>query len=75
VTDPDDTPVTIPLTADTVAILISLLLHLPPVTPSDKVTADPGHTADTPLIMPAAADGFTVMIFMAAAVPQLLLTV
>ena len=50
VTVPADTPVTTPLLLPTVAVLVALLLQVPPVIESVNVTVDPWHTVDDPEI-------------------------
>ena len=72
VSAPAVTPVTTP--PETVALIL-LLLHVPPVTPSVKVIAEPAHTLDAPVILPAFGVGFTVMVLVTVAVPQLLVIV
>ena len=49
VAEPEDTPVTIPETS-TLAIVPSLLLHVPPVGDADAVRVLPAQTAPNPLI-------------------------
>lgn len=71
---PAATPVTTPV-EPTVAILVAVLLHTPPVAASVKVILVAGHTVDAPDIEPALGLGFTVTTAVAANVPQLLLTV
>ena len=51
-----------------------LLLQIPPATASDKVTMDPRHTPDGPLILPAVGDVLNVITWVADTVPQLLVT-
>ena len=74
VTVPAVTPRTVPV-ALTVAIVVLLLLHVPPVTPSTKVDEEPGHTLVTPDIVPADGVVFTTTARKVSAVPQLLVTV
>lgn len=50
VAEPADTPVTIPELRPMVAIVVSLLLHVPPVVPSVRVIVEPTHTRDGPVI-------------------------
>jgi len=50
VTVPADTPVTTPLLLPTVAVLVALLLQVPPVIESVNVTVDPWHTVGGPEI-------------------------
>ena len=59
----------------TVATLVAVLLHVPPVTTSVKFIVAEGQTVDRPVIAPAFGAGSTVMIAVAATVPQLLVTV
>lgn len=66
-------PVTLPV-LPTVAWLL-LLVHVPPLTPSVKVTAVPAQIADVPVIVPAVAVVPIVTAKVVVAVPQLLLTV
>ncbi len=72
VSNPPETPVTIP--PITVALAL-LLLQVPPVTLSVNVMDDPTHTPEGPDIIPSSGSGFTVMGFVAVAVPQPLITV
>ena len=44
------TPLTIPVVASTVARLVLLLLHVPPVMPSLRPVVDPAHTDAVPEI-------------------------
>ena len=57
---PGDTLVTDPLPGRTVAIVVVLLLHVPPVVPSANNIADPIHTAVGPNM--ANGNGLTVTI-------------
>ena len=52
------------------AIVVLLLLHVPPLTVlvSEKVL--PEHTVDAPVIVPAIGVLFTVMVLVAVAVPH-----
>ena len=50
-------------------------LQTPPLDPSLRVVVAVGHTVAVPLIAPALGNGFTVTTFVAAVVPQLLVTV
>ena len=43
-------PVTTPVAAFTLAMVVSLLLHVPPVVESLREIVEPTHTADAPLI-------------------------
>ena len=65
-------PVTAP--PDETTALPLLLLQDPPEVKSDKVTKDPAHTAEGPIIVPAVADELTVIVVAATALPQLRLT-
>ena len=56
---PPDIPVTTPVAEPAVALVLPLL-HVPPTVASIKVTVDPAHIADTPVI--AEGTGFTVMV-------------
>jgi hypothetical protein len=73
VTVPVDTPVTIPVPLPAVAIVLSLLLHTPPVVASLNVMFAPAHTVVGPVI--AAVPVTTEIVYVATAVPQLLVTV
>lgn len=67
---PVDTPVTTP-DAFTVAIAGAALLQLPRGEPLlVSVMADPIHTVEAPLTVPALRTGLTVMLADAVAVPQ-----
>ena len=68
VTVPADPPVTIPVLAPALAMVVLLLLHVPPVVVLLSVVVEPIHTEDVPLI--AAGNGFTVMVFVTLA-PQM----
>ncbi len=59
---PADTPVTMPV-AITLAIVVLLLLQLPPVALSLKVIAAPAHKLIVPVAAGSAGAGFTVSIF------------
>ena len=50
---PDATPVTTPVAAFTVAMLVSEELHAPPVTVDENVVVRPTHTFWVPLNVPA----------------------
>ena len=54
---PETTPVAMPVVLPMVAIT-ALLLHVPPLTASERVLVVPSQIASTPVI--AAGDGFTV---------------
>ena len=56
---PPATPVTIPLVEPTVAIIVLLLVHVPPVGEEPNVIVAPGHTVPGPVIEPGSA--FTVI--------------
>ena len=71
---PADIPVAIPV-EPTVAIPVDTLLQTPPAVASVSVAVVPGHITGNPIIVPAAGSGLTVTTTVAAAVPQLLLTV
>ena len=71
---PPLTPVSTPL-ADTVAMPVAPLLHAPDGAASVSAVVTVGHTVNVPVIVPALGDGFTVTTAVAAAVPQLLVTV
>ena len=47
---PPDTPVTIPVPVPTVAIVVVLLVHLPPAVPSASVVDCPTHMLVIPVI-------------------------
>ena len=73
---PAATPVTKPVVVFTVATDGVTLLQLPPVVPLlVYVVVDPAHTAAAPLTVPAFGIAFTVINFVALAVPQLLVMV
>ena len=68
--------VTTPVVAPTVATAGLLLVHEPTLLPFEvKLSVDPTHTDDPPLIVPAFRTGFTVMDADAVAVPQGVVTV
>lgn len=71
---PSDTPATSPDVL-IVAIPVALLLQVPPEMPSLSKLVEVGHTISVPVIAPAFGSGFTVITCVAAAVPQLLVTV
>jgi hypothetical protein len=56
-------PVTSPVPEPIVAIPVPSVLHVPPVVASCKVTGDPVHTTEGPVI--AADRGFTVTVIVA----------
>ena len=66
-------PVTIPDEL-TEAIVLSLLLHVPPDADSVKETDASWQTVAVPLITPAVGVGVTFTFAVATAVPQLLVT-
>ena len=67
-------PVTIP-DVPIVAVAVVTELHTPPPAALLKVVVLVGHTVNMPVIVPALGDGLTVTTLVAAAVPQLLVTV
>ena len=71
---PVATPVTLPL-ASTLAVAVLLLLQVPPAAPSLSAMAEPIHTADGPLMVPAAGAAFTVRAAVALALLQPVVTV
>ena len=71
---PDVRPFTTP-DAFTVATTVLVLLHTPPVVASVNVVDEPAIIVAVPLIVPAAGEGLTVITWVAAAVPQPLVTV
>ena len=71
---PAATPVTIP-SVPMVAAAVLVLLQTPPPATSERAIDAPVQTEDAPLILPAEAIAFTVIIAVAAAVPQPLVTV
>jgi hypothetical protein len=73
ITVPPETPATTPVLF-TVAFPL-LALHVPPPTLSDSVIVAPTFTEDEPVIVPALGKGIIVTVWVAVAVPQLLLTV
>ena len=72
---PTATPVTIPDDEPIVAMEGVTEVHTPPPAPLLRVVVAEGHTDRVPLILPALGNGFTVTTTVAAAVPQLLVTV
>ena len=74
VTDPAETPVTIP-PAVTVATAVELLVHTPPEVPSISVVVEPAQTDVAPVIVPPEAVRLTVTDFVVVAEPQALVTV
>ena len=71
---PAVTPVTTPVLL-TVATAVLPLVQMPPEVASVRVVTAPTHTAGVPVMVPATAAGLMVMALVAAAVPQLLVTV
>ena len=71
---PDDTPVTLP-DASTVATVVTVLLHAPPVAASLNPVVAPAQTVAVPVIVPADGNGLTLTIAVASAVPQPLVIV
>ena len=67
-------PVTIPV-ALTVATPVETELHTPPATASVRLVVVVGHITSAPVMRPAFGAGFTVTTAVAAAVPQLFVTV
>jgi hypothetical protein len=70
---PEETPVTTPVGL-TVATPGMAELHTPPVTVFAKGIVEPGHVAAPPVIVPALGATFTVITFVAVALPQLVVT-
>ena len=71
---PADTPVTLP-EPSTVPTDKVTLLQIPPVVASVKIVFEPAQTIGVPAMVPALGVGLTVTTCVAAAVPQLLVTV
>ena len=71
---PFATPVTTPV-AVMVATPVDKLLHTPPPTASVSVELVVGQSTSVPDMLPATGDAFTVTTAVAAAVPQLFVTV
>ena len=71
---PGAIPVTTPV-ALIVATPVLTLLHIPPGVPSLRLVVAVGHTVKVPVIVPALGVALTVTTAVAAAVPQLLVTV
>ena len=69
------TPVTKPEVEFTVATPVLTLLHTPPLAASLSAVVTRPHIDGVPVMVPALGKGFTVNTFVAAAVPQLLVTV
>jgi hypothetical protein len=70
---PEAMPVTTPVPVPTVAILVLLLVHIPPDIEELKVVVAPSHTVVVPLIAPGVA--ITVTTCVAATEPQPFVTV
>jgi hypothetical protein len=70
---PVATPVTMPVVV-TVAKLVFMLLQVPPVPVVVRVVMPPTHTLLAPLMVPALGVVLTIILVMAPAVPQLLVT-
>lgn len=68
-------PVTIPVAGSIVAVRGVTELQTPPAAASLKVMVEPWQTVTGPVIVPASGVALTVTTLVAAAVPQLLLTV
>ena len=69
---PVDTPVTTPPL--TVAMAVDALLQVPPEMVSIRVVVAPVQLVVEPVIVPATGVGLTVKLWLAATVPQLLVT-
>ena len=67
-------PVTTPAVL-TVPLAGVMLLHTPPLTDGVSVVVAATHTVAVPVSVPAFGRGFTVAMLVAAAVPQLFVTV
>jgi hypothetical protein len=68
---PVATAVTTPVVLFTVALAGVLLVHVPPLTASERESViPPTHTAEPPVMVPALGAGFTVATLVAVAVPQ-----
>ena len=67
-------PFTLP-DPSTVATPVAVLLQAPPEVVSLKPVAEPAHTVAVPVIVPADGSGLTVIMSVAAAAPQPLVTV
>jgi hypothetical protein len=70
---PGAIPVTTP-DALTIATPVALELQRPPVTVFDNAIVEPTHAAELPVIVPALGATFTVITFVAVALPQLVVT-
>jgi hypothetical protein len=71
---PGAMPLTMP-PAETVAIVVVVLLNVPPVGVDDSVTLLPAHTSDGPVIVPATGSGVTVTFAVTVVLPHELVTV
>ena len=67
------TPVTIP--EEPMVILLLLTLQVPPIATSVNEMDKPTHTLPGPVMVPAFGNGLTVIVVVAEAVPQPLVTV
>ena len=67
-------PFTTPV-ALTVATPVDTEVHAPPPAASVRLVADPAHTVSVPVMLPAFGDALTVTTTVAAAEPQLFVTV
>ena len=54
---PPYTPVTIPVYGFTIALVVSLLLQVPPLVESDKLMKSPAQTVSRPVIADSPAQG------------------
>ena len=57
---PADTPISAPVPALTVAILVGADIHVPPLVASVNVALAPAHTDNVPAVAGTAGKGFTV---------------
>ena len=73
VSDPVLTPVTIPVVAPTLAMDVFVLDHVPPVVASVKVSGEPTHTMDDPLIAETTTGVTTAIETVSTLLPQALL--
>ena len=71
---PAVTPVTMPVLLTTVAMVLFVDDHTPPVMPSLSVMDASSQTVDKPDMVPADGNGFTVMVADAYPDPHVLLT-
>ena len=72
---PAETPETMPEVGATVAIPVDPEVHVPPVVELLNVVVAPAQTADVPFITPPFGNGLTVIVLVAVALPQMLVTV